>query len=84
MLLVPGAFVAVTIHAPIGQQSGLPVPLGFASFDPRVLARAGELLELNAAAFKLGDTLKRNLIAPALRSDASESGGEQTVESNSD
>src|SRR5690606_5535674 len=38
MLLVPGAFVAATVHAPIGQQSGLPVPLGFASFDPRVLA----------------------------------------------
>lgn len=63
MLLVPGAFVAATVHAPIGQQSGLPVPLGFASFDPRVLARAGELLHANAAAFKLGDALRRNLDA---------------------
>ncbi|MBY3332378.1 hypothetical protein HFN98_17340 [Rhizobium laguerreae] len=64
MLLVPGAFVAATVHAPIGPPSGLPVPLGFASFDPRVLARAGKLLEDNAVSFKLGDTLIRNLIAP--------------------
>lgn len=62
MLLVPGAFVAATVHAPIGQQSGLPVPLGFASFDPRVLARSGELLHANADAFKLGDLLRRNLV----------------------
>jgi hypothetical protein len=64
MLLVPGAFVAATVHAPIGPPSGLPVPLGFASFDPRVLARAGQLLEANAESFKLGDTLMRNLVAP--------------------
>ena len=63
MLLVPGAFIAAAVHAPIGQQSGLPVPLGFASFDPRVLARAGELLEANAEAFKLGDMLRRNLVS---------------------
>lgn len=65
MLLVPGAFVAATIHAPIGQQSGLPVPLGFASFDPRVLARAGDLLDANAEVFKLSDVLRRNLVAPS-------------------
>ncbi len=64
MLLVPGAFVAATVHAPIGPPSGLPVPLGFASFDPRVLARAGKLLEANANSFKLGETLIRNLVAP--------------------
>jgi len=64
MLLVPGTFVAATVHAPIGQPSGLPVPLGFASFDPRVLARAGKLLEANAGSFKLGDTLTGNLVAP--------------------
>lgn len=64
MLLVPGAFVAAAVHAPIGPPSGLPVPLGFASFDPRVLARAGKLLEANAASFKLDDKLTRNLTAP--------------------
>lgn len=64
MLLVPGIFVAATVHAPIGQQSGLPVPLGFASFDPRVLERAGELLASNSDAFKLSEALKQNLCVP--------------------
>lgn len=63
MLLVPGAFVVAAVHAPIGSPSGLPVPLGFASFDPRVLARAGKLLETNADSFKLGETLTQNLVA---------------------
>jgi hypothetical protein len=66
MLLVPGGFVAAIVHAPIGQQSGLPIPLGFASLDPLVLARAGELIEANAGAFKLGDALRGNLVAPPL------------------
>lgn len=39
VLLVPGVMAAVTVHAPIGSQTGLPVPLGFASFDPRVVER---------------------------------------------
>lgn len=64
MLLVPGALVAATVHAPIGQPSGLPVPLGFASFDPHVLARAGKLLGAKADSFMLNDTLVRNLVAP--------------------
>ncbi|ESZ63211.1 hypothetical protein [Mesorhizobium sp. L103C131B0] len=75
MLLVPGAFVAATVHAPIGQQSGLPVPLGFASFDSHVLARAGELLDANAEAFKLGDVLRRNLIAPPATDKTEDSAG---------
>lgn len=76
MLLVPGAFVAATVHAPIGQQSGLPVPLGFASFDPRVLARAGQLLDANAEVFKLSDVLRRNLVAPPV-TDKEEDGAEE-------
>ncbi|WP_324260345.1 hypothetical protein U4960_09155 [Altererythrobacter sp. H2] len=79
MLLVPGAFVAATVHAPIGQQSGLPVPLGFASFDPRVLERAGELLYANAEAFKLGDMLKQNLIVPPSSDKMEDGAGEQDV-----
>lgn len=81
MLLVPGAFVAATVHAPIGQQSGLPVPLGFASFDPRVLARAGELLAANAEAFKLGDDLRLNLVAPPVMDTKEDGAEEQHTES---
>lgn len=79
MLLVPGAFVAATVHAPIGQQSGLPVPLGFASFDPRVLERAGELLHANAEAFKLGDMHKQNLVVPPSSDKMEDGAGEQDV-----
>ncbi len=68
LLFVPGAFVAATVHSPLGPQAGLPVPLGFASFDPRVVARAGALLETRADSFKLGDTLVRNLVAKATES----------------
>ncbi|NGM49237.1 hypothetical protein G5B46_06425 [Caulobacter sp. 602-2] len=39
VLLVPGVMASVTVHAPIGSQTGLPVPLGFISFDPRVVGR---------------------------------------------
>jgi hypothetical protein len=63
MLLVPGAFVAATVHAPIGPSSGLPVPLGFASFNKGVLERAGKLLEANAGSFKLSEKLVRSLVS---------------------
>lgn len=63
ILFVPGAFVATTVHAPIGQQCGIPVPLGFASFDPRILARAAELFLANADALRLDDLHWRNLVA---------------------
>lgn len=61
MLLVPGSFVAATVHAPIGQPSGLPVPLGFASFDKRVVSRATQLLEENVGPYKLPEHLVREL-----------------------
>lgn len=64
MVMAPGAFVAATVHAPIDLPSGLPVPLGFASFDPRVVERAGTLIKEHAAAFRLDDKLMNNLIAP--------------------
>lgn len=76
MLLVPGAFVAATVHAPIGQQLGMPVPLGFASFDPRVVARAGKLIEGNAEVFELHDLLRQNLVVP-LVTDKNEDGEER-------
>lgn len=66
MLLVPGAFVAATVHAPIGQHSGLSVPLGFVSFDERVVARATNLLETMSSSFRLGEALNRQLAASAV------------------
>ncbi len=44
ILLVPRVMVAVAVHAPIGSNNGLPVPLGLISFDPRVIERAEEYL----------------------------------------
>lgn len=64
MLLVPNAFVAATVHAPIGSQSGLPVPLGFVSFDERVVHRAMTLLRTNAGRFRLHDGMVRSLEIP--------------------
>lgn len=45
LLLIPGVLVVVAVHAPIGAQNGLPVPLGFISFDPRVVERASKILD---------------------------------------
>lgn len=44
MVVVPRVVVAAVVHAPIGAKTGLPVPLGFVSFDESVVARAAELL----------------------------------------
>ena len=66
MLLVPGAFVAATVHATIGQSSGLPVPLGFASFDERVIARATQLLEENAGQFNFPGQLLQDVAREAM------------------
>ena len=62
MLLVPGAFVAATVHAPIGQTSGISVPLGFASFDEKIVARAMKLLEESATLFNLPERLLQDLV----------------------
>ena len=61
MLLVPGAFVAATVHATIGQSPGLPVPLGFASFDELVVARATQLLEEFAGRFSFPEQLLQDV-----------------------
>lgn len=45
VLLIPGVLVVAVVHAPIGSKTGLPVPLGFISFDPRVIDRASKYLE---------------------------------------
>jgi hypothetical protein len=57
LLVVPGSFTAAMVHAPIGAQVGLPVPLGFVSFDPKVVGRACDLLARQAGPFGLGRVL---------------------------
>lgn len=44
LLLVPNVLIAVTVNAPIGVTSGLPVPLGFVSFDAEIVARGQRFL----------------------------------------
>ncbi|WP_425998246.1 hypothetical protein [Caulobacter sp. DWR1-3-2b1] len=61
MLLSPGSFVVAVVHAPVGGSSGIPVPLGFASFDERVVSRGMAMLEGSAARFGLGEELRREL-----------------------
>jgi hypothetical protein len=39
LMCVPGIAVAALVHAPIQSNHGFPVPLGFLSFDPAVVAR---------------------------------------------
>jgi hypothetical protein len=48
IMLVPGVMTAVTVHAPIGAQTGVPVPLGFVSFDPKVVERTQAYLSSRA------------------------------------
>lgn len=61
MLISPGSFIAAAVHAPIGGPSGIPVPLGFASFDARVVDRGTGLLDLAASRFGLSEELKSEL-----------------------
>ncbi|KQN24031.1 hypothetical protein ASF00_17670 [Sphingomonas sp. Leaf34] len=73
LVVAPGAFAAALVHAPIGIQSGLAVPLGFASFDEHVIARATAMLHDKALRWRLDE----QLIAELLPS-GSENVGERT------
>jgi hypothetical protein len=64
MLLVPNAFVAAVVHAPVGAQSGLPVPLGIVSFDERVVERAMTLMRVNAGRYRLSEAIEQGLLVP--------------------
>lgn len=44
MLLIPNTLIAVTVNSPIGVQTGLPVPLGFVSFDSQIISRTQNFL----------------------------------------
>ncbi len=61
LLLVPGAFVAALVHAPIGSPSGIPVPLGFASFDRLTVDRAMALLRAVAPRYGLTESILQDL-----------------------
>ena len=61
LLVLPGAFAAALVHAPISAQSGHPVPIGFASFDPAVVNRTTSLLREHVGGFGLSDLLTRDL-----------------------
>ncbi|UNK78187.1 hypothetical protein MNQ96_11395 [Sphingopyxis granuli] len=65
MLLAPCGFVAAIVHAPIGAPSGVPVPLGFASFNPRIVDRAMAMLASQAHRFGLDEALSQELVSPA-------------------
>jgi hypothetical protein len=43
-ILIPNVTACVMVHAPIGSNSGVAAPLGFASFDPVVLDRVQSLI----------------------------------------
>jgi hypothetical protein len=62
---VPNIAVAVLVHAPIGAVTGLPAPLGFASFDSAVVARVQGLV-VNTTARRVGDGSLRTEIEEGL------------------
>lgn len=45
VLLIPQRMVAVTVHAPVMEGRGFPVPLGVLSFDPAVVGRVHDYLK---------------------------------------
>lgn len=64
VLLIPKVAAVVSVHAPILEQLGLPVPLGIMSFDQRVVTRVQDYLSSRCS------TYVHNLqSAPAIFSD---------------
>lgn len=61
MLLIPNILIAVTVNAPIGLQSGLPVPLGFVSFDTQVISRAQNFLRGHIEDYALSKELNEKI-----------------------
>jgi hypothetical protein len=50
IMLVPQRVVAVTVHAPLVEGRGFPIPLGILSFDPKVVRRTHQYLETQLGA----------------------------------
>jgi hypothetical protein len=61
VLLIPGVLTVVLVHAPIGAQSGLAVPLGILSFDPRVVERVQDEVAARIGGYIVDDTLFHSL-----------------------
>ncbi|NGP16621.1 hypothetical protein [Devosia aurantiaca] len=72
LLIIPGVLVAASVHAPIGSRAGLPVPLGFISFDPRVVERASEYVGHSLHRYVKEDTLERRIREDLARTTADE------------
>lgn len=63
IMLVPGVMTAVTVHAPIGAQRGMPVPLGFVSFDPKVVERTQAYLSSRAEPHLRGKSYEASVMS---------------------
>jgi hypothetical protein len=50
IMLVPQRVIAITVHAPLLEGRGFPIPLGILSFDPKVVRRTHQYLETQLAA----------------------------------
>ncbi len=74
ILLIPGILVAISVHAPIGAQNGLAVPLGLISFDRQVVdlvadyvsARIGPFLPNEMHDDVMADIIKAPEVSSAL------------------
>jgi len=65
--LAPGVSAVVMVHAPIGAiGSGVPAPLGFATFDPGVLRRISDLVLDNMTRY-VADLSRRSEIEKSIR-----------------
>lgn len=45
LVWIPGILAAALVHAPVRTRSGIPIPLGFLSFNSQVIARVEEFLK---------------------------------------
>ena len=61
--VIPGIAVIGLVHAPLGANHGLPVPLGFASFDPKVLKAAEDMVADKVCRFITRDVVRDRLDA---------------------
>lgn len=60
LLWIPGVLAAALVHAPVKTRSGIPIPLGFLSFNSQVIARIEEFLKAN---FSLANAMA-NAVGP--------------------
>lgn len=61
LLLVPHVLAAVSVNLPIGMQSGVPVPLGFITFDRDVVGKVQEFLIDNISGYSKSDIILEKL-----------------------